>query len=219
MLKRGRRFCRAHRTQFIQILLLDCADIAAADDMTSEPSRDIPKRPPEAPLLDDLAAIGVHLQSIWSTTHIKAMPPEAFRIMLRHLLSGDHTLRTREGIAAAIGRREGRDVVWDDLLACYRALPEDVKPGTLKERVGAALSEMAHRKDVPLLSDLLCDSRVGRTRIFFIRNLTRSRDPAAWTLLERLRGDPDLEKEIEHVLHQKVRRARGRVPPTKAVTH
>ena len=173
---------------------------------------------PEVRLLEELARIGVNLQSIWSTLHVKVMPPAAFRIMLKHLMS-DYPARTREGIARALARREARDVIWDELIELYRQLPEDNNPGRVKEGVAASLHRMARRTDAAVLSDLISDPKHGRTRIFFVKPLAKSQDPTALRLLERLRKDEDLKKEIDFVLRKRSRSSQLAMSATRNSTH
>lgn len=172
--------------------------------------------PPEQPLLDELKRIGVKLESIWSTRHIKMMPPETFQIILKHLRS-DYPNRAKEGMAAALGRREARDAVWTDLLALYRELPDDINPDRVKERVAASLSDIAHPKDLSTVIDLISDPSNGPSRVMFVRNLSRSKRVEASTTLQSLRHDKDLSAEIDAVLKRKIGRSKGGTDPANTV--
>jgi hypothetical protein len=175
-----------------------------------------PQPPSEQPLLDELERIGVRLESLWTTRDIKVMPPEAFQIILKHLRS-DYPNRTKEGMAAALGRREARDSVWHDFLALYQELPEDTDPDRVKERVAASLSEIARQKDLSTLIDLIRDPSNGPTRVLFVRNLSRSKRPEAMRALQSLRHEKDLRAEIDVALKRKIRRAKGRPDPASTV--
>jgi hypothetical protein len=156
---------------------------------------------PEQPLLDELGAIGVSLPSIWETGHIKKMPAQALALILRHLRS-DYPRRTREGMARALSRREARDVVWDDVIALYRA-EYDGDGGWVQEGLAQAIRVMARPTDVDTLIALLKDPASGDSRIFFVRNLARTSNPKAFQALYELRSDPALTQAIEPVLKRR----------------
>ena len=157
---------------------------------------------PEQPLLDDLRAIGISLDSIWSdSATTKVFPPQAFRIILQHLRSA-YPRRTREGMAAALARREARDVVWDDVLSLYRVETDDTG-GTIKEALAWAIHVMARADDLKTLMELTRDPGNGNSRLFFVRNLARTKNPKAFELLYDLRFDQDLREEIGRVLKRR----------------
>lgn len=164
---------------------------------------------PEQSLLRELSSLGIFLISIWTTHHIKKMPPEAFRIIFDHL-GRNYSEKTKEGMARSLGRREARDVVWQDLLSLYRSLPDDTGPNKLKEGVASSLHEMARPNDREVLIDLLSNKENGPTRVMFVRNLSRSKSSTAHEVLLKLRNEPDLRREIEAVLAAKLKRLKSR---------
>ena len=52
--------------------------------------------------------------------------------------------------------------------------------------MAAALSEMAHRNDIDVLIRLISDPANGPSRIFFVKNRSRSKTPEAFDMLMRL---------------------------------
>jgi len=163
---------------------------------------------PKQPLLDELRAIGIPLAMIWETNHIKKMPPQALKLILHHLRS-DYPRKAREGMARALGRREARAVVWEDVVALYRE-EYDEPAGRVKEGLASAIHEMARPADVDTLIELLKDTKNGGSRIFFVRNLARTSSARAFEALYELQNDPDLQSEIVPVL--KRRKAQLLVP-------
>jgi hypothetical protein len=64
----------------------------------------------------------------------------------------------------------------------------------------AALAGMARSGDLPALIELVADPTLGQSRLLLISKLSRSRQPEARAVLEKLRDDPDLYKEISYRL-------------------
>jgi hypothetical protein len=106
-------------------------------------------------------------------------------------------------------------MAWEQVLGAYLAEsnksrvapPGEVgSPSGPKDGMAVALSEMAQPEDLDVLIDLICDPKNGRSRIFFVKNLSRSRSPKAFETLSRLSREPELYKEIEYRLQAKLRR-------------
>jgi hypothetical protein len=156
----------------------------------------------ELPLLDDLRAIGIPLKSIWSgTMHIETMPEQAFRIIMHHLRL-DYDGKTREGMARKLARKEARDFVWDDVLDIYPT-ERDEPGGRVQEGLGSAIHVMARRSDLDVLIDLIRNPANGGSRLFFVRNLARTKSVRAFDTLYELRHDPELKLEIGRVLKRR----------------
>jgi hypothetical protein len=148
----------------------------------------------EAPLVAELQSVGLNVRSAWDLVNTAARYPTAIPILLAHLERTYHDA-IREGIARALAVREARNLAWDKILDMV-----STQWGDLKERVRdglmVALCGMARPSDLPTLISLISNPRFGAARVLLVRNLMRSRKPEAREALERLRGDPDLEKEI-----------------------
>jgi hypothetical protein len=156
----------------------------------------------ERPVLDDLRAIGIPLQSLWSdTTHIAKLPPQAFRIILHHLQL-NYPRKTREGLARKLARREARDVVWDRIVSMYPDEYDD-REGRVAEAFAAAIHVMARRTDLDTLIELIRNPKNAESRLLFVRNLARTSSPKAFEVLDELKNEVDLKLEISRVLKRR----------------
>jgi HEAT repeat protein len=146
----------------------------------------------QQPLLEDLAASGVIVTSVWDLANSPGPYKAALPILLAHL-ERQYSDRILEGIARALAVKDARPVAWDKLLTMVKtvSLPEAAASAAM-----VALSAMARPKDLATLVGLIRDRRLGSKRIFLVRNLMRSKRPEARTALLNLRDDPDLRAEI-----------------------
>jgi hypothetical protein len=78
-----------------------------------------------------------------------------------------------------------------------------------KDGLAVALSAMARPSDIGVLIELFNDGTHGKTRIFFVRNLARSKNPEAFATLVRHRGNKDYAPEIEHRLKLKAKKLKS----------
>ena len=144
------------------------------------------------PLLDDLATIGVVVESVPDLCCIPAPDERVFPILMEHL-KRPYSAAMLEWIGRACGAKNARPIVWDTLVSM-------LKTHSLEERaadgVMVSISEIAQPRDLQTLIDLLSDRSLGGRRIFLVENLMRSRKPEARDTLLRLQDDPDLTKEI-----------------------
>ena len=131
----------------------------------------------------------------------------------------------REGIARALVKKWARSLAWDGLLEAYRNEPnlsnvappgEIGAPSGPKVAMADAISTMATPSDLDTLIELISNPSNGPSRIMLIRNLSRSRAKLAFETLVRLKDDPDLKLEIEHVLKAKLRRQAKKSGPAGA---
>ncbi len=155
------------------------------------------RRREQAPLLRELAAIGIEIDDVWQLTQGKPVDASALPTLLAHIaLSYEpHTLL---GIRMALARgagagQEARSLVWQALVAMLRA---DAMPLDPASAVLGTVAELARPADTPLLIELISNQELGRGRILLVRNLMRSRKPEARAALLALEHDPDLHIEI-----------------------
>lgn len=167
----------------------------------------------EQPLLDELAATGLHAKSSY---HIESAHPNyvsAVGVLLKHLrLSYPPAIRA--AIAAALASPNAKPLAWNELRKLYLEepnLPQERAPGEIgflsepKDQMARALAEMSGKADLEDLVSLISDPRNGPSRIFFVSALRRTRSPEAIDVLGRLAEDPDLSKEIAHSLSKYLR--------------
>jgi hypothetical protein len=160
----------------------------------------------EKPILADLRAAGLNVESVWDFVNTSTRYPEAVSILLRHLLL-PYSDRTREGIARslAVAEPEVRQA-WPRLVEEYRKAPVGwgiIAPGDTKEyRLGAKdglACALAVAVTDETLADLIAiakDRAHGESRILLLSALRKSKNRLAKQAIEELANDPDLEKEI-----------------------
>jgi hypothetical protein len=151
----------------------------------------------EAPLVAELAAQGLTVNSVWDLVNSAKPYPGAIPILLRHL-SRSYPDRIREGIARALAVPDARQA-WPALIAAFRAEPQS---GT-KQGLAAALAAITGDDVLDELVALLRDPKHGESRVLLVNPLGRSRDPRARRALMELGADPVLAKQVQHVLKSK----------------
>jgi hypothetical protein len=156
----------------------------------------------EAPLVQDLRAAGLRLNSVWDLVNTTARYPRALPILVEHL-QRPYPDAIRDGIARALAVREAR-FAWRTLVEQYQKEPE----GRAKQGLAAAISATASDEVMDELIGLARNKQLGETRGFFLRPLCRSSLPQAQAALAELSSDPDLEKEIRFLRHLRDKRKR-----------
>ena len=166
------------------------------------------------PIIEDLGSVGVKVESVWDFVNTNEKYERAVPVLLKHL-QRDYPNRIRDGLARSLGRPWARSMAWEQVLAAYLAEPNKSRvappgqvgsPGGPKDGMAVALSEMARPEDLDVIIDLISDPKNGLSRIFFVKNLSRSRSSKAFETLSRLSRDPELHKEVECRLQAKLRR-------------
>jgi hypothetical protein len=146
----------------------------------------------QQPLLKDLAAVGVIVDSIGRLCSFSDLDERIYPVLLDHL-TRPYSPHLLEWIGRAFGRKSARPIVWDTLVKLIKAHRLE-KPAV--EGVMVAISDMAQPRDLATLIDLLSDRSIGVSRIFLVSNLMRSKKPEARAALLLNQGDPDLATEI-----------------------
>lgn len=158
----------------------------------------------QAPLLADLGAVGLKVESVWDLVNTSAHYAEAVPVLLKHLLL-PYSDRTREGIARSLAVPEARGA-WSTLVEEYRKAPSGIGikgPGETKEgRLGTkdglacALAATATEKVMDQLVALAKDRTLGISRVLLLSVLKKSKSATAKEAIKELVSDPDLKKEI-----------------------
>jgi len=150
----------------------------------------------EAPLIQDLRAIGVVVASAWDLVNKAGKYPKALPVLLHHL-QRPYPDPVREGIARALGVREAK-FGWQVLIQLYQIERE----ARAKDGLAAALAAIADDETISDVITLVTDTRHGPSRLLLLSALERSSDPSAYKTLIDLQNDPDLKKEIEIILRR-----------------
>lgn len=156
----------------------------------------------QRPLLEELHAAGYAVDNVWDLVNTTADYADAVPILIHHL-GRPYPDKEREGIARALAIRQSKSV-WEQLLRLYRA---EAGPTQAKDGLAVAITAAADAEVIADVIDLIRDPTQGPSRIFFLRALKRSRDPAADQTISDLASDPDLHKEIAFMRRPKRRKS------------
>ena len=152
----------------------------------------------ERPVVEDLQAAGIPVDSAWNLYDYPEMGEVAYPILLNHL-SQDYPDRILEGIARAFTK----DVVrrhWRELLDLYL---QESRPDAM-DGLAATLSRYAVRDHYEDLLAILRNEALGETRIYFLRPVNRIgnriKTGQGRAVIGSLEHDPVLGKEATAIL-------------------
>jgi HEAT repeat protein len=154
--------------------------------------REMALREAEAPLLEELHAVGIEVGSAWDLVNISMPYPAALPILLDHL-GRPYPSRVREGIARALAVRDAR-FAWAELVRLYC---EEDSGTDAKDGIAVALAAAANRAVLDEVIALLRDPRHGQSRVLLLGSLRRLR---ARSSLEEFASDPLLGQEAQRLL-------------------
>jgi len=121
----------------------------------------------EQPVVDDLRAIGLDLDTVWDLYKIADSRPRAIPVLLKHLAL-DYPDPVLEGIGHGLDDRTAR-AWWGDLSAILLDTDRDV----VRDRLAAALSTCAARAHYDDLLAFMRNDTLGESRIYFLRPINR----------------------------------------------
>lgn len=161
-----------------------------------------------APLVADLQAAGVQVESEWDLVGTTEPYAQAVPILLRHLPK-NYPDRVREGIARALAAR-GRGVLaadrarrgWDVLATEFRKSEDPTALGA-KWGIACALAVAGDDSVIEDVIGLLGEERHGENRVPLLEILARSGIEEARGLLRNLTDDPQLGRGAKELLKKK----------------
>lgn len=156
-------------------------------------------REEQRPLLDDLRAIGVRVDSVWDLVNSSASYPLAVPVLLDHLRRS-YSDRIREGMARALAVPEARSG-WEPLVDIF-IRERDCSAHGPKWALACALGAAADDTVFSDVAALLRDKRHGQNRVPLLDVLARSSLPEARSLLIQLRGDEGLSQDVDQILNR-----------------
>lgn len=152
----------------------------------------------ERPLVADLRAAGIPVDSAWALYKHPELGETAYPLLVKHL-GLDYPDRILEGIARGFTKDAARRH-WQELLALY--LGED-RPAA-RDGLAATLSGCAVRTHYADLVAILENEALGETRIYFLRPVhrigNRMAAGAGRKVIERLANDSQLGTESSRIL-------------------
>lgn len=166
--------------------------------MTGEPFQhdEPPPLPTEAPVLHELAQVGVRCSSISALRESGSRYVEAVPVLVRWLgaAGDDHALK--EELVRALSVPWAREA----LPALLREFQDLRNPETRRWTVGNALSIVAGSPSVPMLTSLALDRRYGAARQMLVLRLGRAKDDDSLDALLALADDPDVDGHVVDAL-------------------
>jgi len=157
----------------------------------------------EQPVVADLRAIGLDLDTVWDLDTIPDSRPRAIPVLLEHLAL-DYPERVLEGIGQGLDHRSAR-AWWGDL----REMMLDTERHVVRDRLAATLSTCATREHYEDLLAFIQNDSLGQCRIYFLRpiNSIGNRITAGQgrAVIESVADDPVLGKEATAVLEGRSR--------------
>lgn len=151
----------------------------------------------EAPIIEDLKAVGVKVSSVWDLVNTRSSYSSAIPVLLEHL-GRDYPAEVREGIARALAVPEA-SWAWDVLLTFFKREPTG-QARNVKWALACALSGGATDEVIDTIIGLVQDTSIGENRLALLSALARSKMPKTREVLEQLRQDPQLSREIRILL-------------------
>lgn len=155
-------------------------------------------REDERPLLEELAAAGWELSSVWDLVNERESTyPELVPILLEHL-DRDYPDGVLGGIARALGVPAARPA-WQRLAERY----ERCDGRETKDGLAVALSILMGPAEVDRALKFVTDTSNGMSRVFFIEPLVEVGGRRAIERLKGLASDTQLKNEIVRCLSRK----------------
>lgn len=152
----------------------------------------------EEPALAALAAVGVHLDTTWNMYKSPELLDRAVPVLLDQL-TRDYPDRVLEGIASGLQSRAARPW-WEQMEALYMTTDREV----VRDRLAVALAVCAVREHYERLLTFVADSRLGGSRIYFLRPINRIGNRITpgkgRAVVESVATDPDLSQEATAIL-------------------
>ncbi len=154
----------------------------------------------EQPIVADLRAAGVAVESVWDLVNTSEPYPNALPVLLSHLERGGYPDRVMESLGSALAVKPSV-VFWDRLRARYLAARS---PGE-EEGAAVALAACATRAQVDDLIAFLGFADRGDSRIYFLRPIKRLGGERGEEILKSLQNNPTFGREATALLRKKGR--------------
>lgn len=178
--------------------------VIAADPMAALHDREAEFRRGEAPVVAELKAAGLRIESMRDLVDIPGSFVTAVPILLAHL-PRPYPQAVRVVIALALGDPE-TNASWPTLVRLYRAERDD----RVRDALAVALVIAATDDQLDDVMTLAREPQLGASRLRLLSRLEGTADPRARRALMDLRTDPDLGAEIEAILKREAKREADR---------
>lgn len=150
----------------------------------------------EAGLVRELRGVGLSVDSVWDLVGWNGDNDAALRVLLAHAPI-PYPERVREGILRALAT-PGVRKWWPEILEMYESDTLALSP-EIDYLTGGVLSAAADDTVIEDVIRLASDPNGGSKRALLLLALKKSRSPRAKMLLNELRSDPVLSKEVKRM--------------------
>lgn len=147
-------------------------------------------RESQKPIVADLRAVGVQVDSVWDLDYTSDPYPAALPVLMEHLERGGYPERVMEGLGGALAVKPAV-AFWDRLKARWL----DARDSGEEDGTAVALAACATKNQLDDLIDFLSVEERHESRLFFIRPIMRVGGERAYEVLESVRDDPVLGQE------------------------
>ena len=176
------------------------ADELRRDEIESELSKE------QSKLVGELSSTGVNVKTVWDLVNQSSSYPKAIPILTRHL-EIPYSVGVKEGIIRALAV-PGARAAWPTLVQMYASTSEAHDP-RIKDALAVAIAGSSSSETLDDLISLVQDHSHGKSRIFLLSPLRRSRSQKARLALAQLSEDPDLRPEL--TAHRNASRMSSRI--------
>lgn len=173
---------------------------AASDAELAERVKEL--RTAQRPIIEDLASVGVRVESVYDLVNTSEPYPEALPVLMAHLERGGYPERVMEGLGRALAVKPAV-VFWDRLKARWLGARD---PGE-EDGAAVALAACATKAQLDDLLAFLSAEERGQSRIYFIRPILRVGGHRGRDIVEGLRADPVFGLEASALLKRRKPRA------------
>jgi hypothetical protein len=155
-------------------------------------------RDAEAPIVEDLHAVGVNVASVWDLVNTAEPYHAALPVLMEHLERGGYPERVMESLGRALAVKPSVEY-WARLKARY------LSPSNRGEEEGTAVALAACATSAQLedLIGFLSLEEAGESRLYFIRPIVKVGGDRGGGVVEALRGHPLLGKEATAALKRR----------------
>src|ERR1043165_1157723 len=153
----------------------------------------------EVPVVEALRAAGLDVRSVWDLVNTKNRYSAAVPVLLEHVMK-PYPERVREGIARALAVPEARSG-WPILLEAFRRETDTTTVG-VKWALALALGAAGTDEVLGDVFALLRDKSLGKNRVPLLQILYRSNDPRSSEVLNELKDDESIGKDIKLALRK-----------------
>ena len=155
----------------------------------------------EQPIVSDLRAAGLEVDSVWDLVNTAVPYPAALPVLLKHLQLGGYPGRVMESLGRALAVKPAVHF-WDTLRELYLKAHGRGE----EEGLAVALAASATSEQLDALIDLVGDDSLSDLRIHFLGAIKRVGGPRGRAVLESLESDPMFGKEARALLKSRAPR-------------